>query len=110
MGFRRGLFRSELRGNAAETVSALKGMRNRDRVEFVRTLQRSLPGVKIRAENLKRSDLRVLQEGGIAIGNHSMTHPKLDRCSDTEIRDDQETSPHRKRVVAGKRVSVSVRL
>lgn len=89
---RRGASVPEYEDDAAQTLRALKEMDNRDRVKFVRSLQGALPHIHIRAENLKKSDLPMLQKAGIDIGNHSMTHPMLDRCSAAEIRDEIQIS------------------
>jgi peptidoglycan/xylan/chitin deacetylase (PgdA/CDA1 family) len=37
-------------------------------------------------EQLARTDLRTLESNGIAIGNHSLSHPCLSRCEDEAIR------------------------
>jgi peptidoglycan/xylan/chitin deacetylase (PgdA/CDA1 family) len=40
--------------------------------------------------NLAPADLVAMEAAGIAIGNHSLSHPCLDRCGDREIRDEIE--------------------
>ena len=56
-----------------ERLGAIEQMRSHDRVEGLSTLQ------------LRREELPTLESAGIAIGNHSLTHPCLSRCTNTKI-------------------------
>jgi peptidoglycan/xylan/chitin deacetylase (PgdA/CDA1 family) len=63
---------------------------NEERIRVIEEMQR---GHKARATHhpqLSTDDLRVLDRGGIAVGNHTWTHPCLNRCDPTTIRDEIE--------------------
>ncbi len=46
-----------------------------------RTAKTPAPG----APQLRREDLRRLEAGGVAIGNHTLTHPCLDQCDNQKV-------------------------
>lgn len=71
--------------NPNASINVLKRMSDTDRRQKIRALRRSVPDVRIRAEQLKSCELSHLEASGIAIGNHTLTHPILDRCSDRRI-------------------------
>jgi peptidoglycan/xylan/chitin deacetylase (PgdA/CDA1 family) len=56
-----------------ERVSAIEQLRSREGVEPQSTIQ------------LRREDLPVLESAGIAVGNHTLTHPCLSRCTNAKI-------------------------
>ncbi|MFE0105739.1 polysaccharide deacetylase family protein [Streptomyces sp. NPDC059009] len=41
-----------------------------------------------RRPQLTPEELRELRDGGVEIGNHTLTHPRLDRCADTVVREE----------------------
>ncbi len=46
---------------------------------------REQAAVEVTADQLEPEDLRRLRDGGVAIGNHTWTHPCLDRCTSQEL-------------------------
>lgn len=69
-----------------EMVRVLKGLPDAERRHAVRRLRRSAPAGTPEEAQLTEREVRGLSEGGIEIGNHTMTHPVLDRCSARRIR------------------------
>ena len=45
----------------------------------------SSPPSTVTADQLEPDDLRRLRDGGVAIGNHTWSHPCLDRCTSQEV-------------------------
>jgi peptidoglycan/xylan/chitin deacetylase (PgdA/CDA1 family) len=74
----------------AEAVRALKRVGDDRRVRAVEELRSQRPGIGASRGHLRREDLPVLESGGIAVGNHSLSHPCLGRCSDGRIRQEVE--------------------
>ena len=71
-------------GTAANVVRELKTLpdgERRERIARLRGASRHLA-----TPQLTSSDVRRLRDGGVAIGNHSLTHPCLDRCDDETLR------------------------
>ncbi len=64
---------------AREMVKRFKQLSNAQRVERMKDYPR------IFAEQLTTDDLIEMQNSGMFIGNHTHTHPMLDRCSKDEI-------------------------
>jgi peptidoglycan/xylan/chitin deacetylase (PgdA/CDA1 family) len=77
--------------NPAFAIRALKKMPEVDRQAAVKELRASASTMTAPADQLTEADLRTLEAGGIAIGNHTSTHPCLTRCTtarvETEIRE-----------------------
>ncbi|MFJ1751730.1 polysaccharide deacetylase family protein [Kitasatospora sp. NPDC088134] len=65
------------------------GERQRTLAELRDTARQRAP----RQRQLSRTELHELLDGGVAIGNHTASHPCLDRCSDPEV-DDQLVRAH----------------
>ncbi|MGH2737774.1 MAG: polysaccharide deacetylase family protein, partial [Actinomycetota bacterium] len=79
----------ELNGQgAAHAVRTLKDIPDERRVRMIHDLRSQRPDVRVRRPQLRASDLAALESGGIAVGNHSLTHPCLGRCSDAAVRDE----------------------
>jgi len=72
--------------SSPETVRAMKRMPDERRLETMERLRRSAPRAASPAPHLRREELPKLESAGIAIGNHSVTHPCLSRCSDEKVR------------------------
>jgi peptidoglycan/xylan/chitin deacetylase (PgdA/CDA1 family) len=72
--------------NSQDMVRVLKSVPDAERRRAVRHLRRSAPAVTPEETQLTGDELKTLREGGIEIGNHTMTHPILDRCSPRRIR------------------------
>ena len=69
----------------AECVSALKRVPDEERLARIEQLRRSAVGPPITTPQLQRSEVAALEAGGIAVGNHTFTHPCLDRCTDETL-------------------------
>src|SRR5207249_9477318 len=57
-----------------------------ERLATIADLRRVASSPAPRVANLRRTELRALESAGIAVGNHSHTHPCLPRCRDDKIR------------------------
>lgn len=69
----------------AARVGALKRMPDEQRLAVIEELRESVPGATIRAPQLRRSELRELESRGLRVGNHTLTHPCLDRCTPQQV-------------------------
>lgn len=67
-------------------VRRLKQLPNAERLSRIACLRRSVAPSAVRRRQLAAMELVQLEEGGCEIGNHTLTHPCLDRCSDAEVR------------------------
>jgi len=65
--------------DARKVVNLFKSMSNRDRVVKMRDYP------EVDKQQLNTDDLKKLQKNGMYIGNHTHTHPMLDKCSSQEI-------------------------
>jgi peptidoglycan/xylan/chitin deacetylase (PgdA/CDA1 family) len=75
-----------------DTVRALKRVSDDVRLGTIADLQRS-SGQRARpVAQLTADDLRALESAGVAVGNHSLSHPCLSRCHDEKIRNELERS------------------
>ena len=75
-----------------DAVTALKGLRDEQRVGAIEQLRKSAGRQAGAVRQLRSGDLSVLEAAGIAIGNHTMTHPCLDRCGDGRIAEEIGTA------------------
>jgi peptidoglycan/xylan/chitin deacetylase (PgdA/CDA1 family) len=69
-----------------EAVRRLKRVPEEHRRASVAELRATSPASASRHPHLRSEDLRDLDSAGIAIGNHTMTHPLLPRCSNAGVR------------------------
>ena len=67
-------------------VRRLKQVPDDERLATIADLRRVASSPAPRVANLRRTELRALESAGIAVGNHSHTHPCLPRCRDEKIR------------------------
>lgn len=67
-------------------VRRLKEVPDDERLATIADLRRVASMPAPRVANLRRSELRALESAGVAVGNHSHTHPCLPRCADDKIR------------------------
>lgn len=67
-------------------VRKLKTLPDADRLAAIEQLRRTARTPVPRQPQLRRSELAELEAGGIAVENHTMTHPCLDRCDDDTVR------------------------
>jgi peptidoglycan/xylan/chitin deacetylase (PgdA/CDA1 family) len=56
------------------------------RLRALQQLRDSAPTQAARKPQLTEAQLRRLVAGGVAVGNHTLTHPCLDRCDDDQVR------------------------
>ncbi|MFG2332766.1 polysaccharide deacetylase family protein [Streptomyces sp. NPDC048604] len=75
---------------APAAAYALKQLPDRQRRDALAELRATATTPPPRARQLTGTDLRALEAGGIAIGNHTLTHPCLDRCDDGTLRHEIE--------------------
>ena len=73
-------------------VRALKRVTNHKRLEAIEQLRRTAREPAPRMAQLRRKELPVLEEGGISVGNHTLTHPCLHQCDEQTIRYELEES------------------
>ncbi|WP_345699703.1 polysaccharide deacetylase family protein [Kitasatospora terrestris] len=67
-------------------VARLKRLPDAERLTALEELRATAAAPAPRTPQLTAQELFVLREGGVAIGNHTMTHPCLDRCADDTLR------------------------
>jgi peptidoglycan/xylan/chitin deacetylase (PgdA/CDA1 family) len=79
---RAGAAAPDLPPDASARVAALKAVSDSERRAALDRLRSSAPHARPTEHQLERSELRELDAAGISIGNHTLTHPCLDRCSD----------------------------
>lgn len=72
------------RGTVERLVRRMKSVPDGERRREIERL-RVRVGRPERSRQLTRQDLRKLELDGIAVGNHSLTHPCLDHCDDTTL-------------------------
>ena len=83
---RRGGRTTGLSAKQDAAVRSLKEMPDRERRRKIRTLRRSLATERVSTEHLMKMELPTLEAAGVSIGNHTLTHPVLDRCSDRQVK------------------------
>jgi peptidoglycan/xylan/chitin deacetylase (PgdA/CDA1 family) len=73
-----------------DVVRALKRAPDDRRRDAIEELRRTASGLVTPTPQLSSADLRALESAGIAIGNHTWSHPCLGRCSDDVVREEIE--------------------
>ncbi len=73
-------------GHPSQLLRRLKAMPDPDRRRSLHELRASADRRPPRQEQLSPADLLALQDGGVAIGNHTQGHPCLGRCDDATVR------------------------
>jgi peptidoglycan/xylan/chitin deacetylase (PgdA/CDA1 family) len=71
-------------GSPDEVVRVLKQVSNEERIRVMEQLRASI-GERVTQAQLRPEELREMEMGGIAVGNHTHTHPCLDRCGDAGV-------------------------
>ncbi|WP_432478402.1 polysaccharide deacetylase family protein [Nocardioides sp. GXQ0305] len=69
---------------ATELVGWLKTVPDTRRLEVLEALRAQAPDLDTSMRQLTTADLLTLEQGGVEIGNHTWSHPCLDRCSTQE--------------------------
>jgi peptidoglycan/xylan/chitin deacetylase (PgdA/CDA1 family) len=95
----RGAHVPEVSPNIDLSLRNLKNMPDPERRRVVRALRRSLPDGRMTVQHLRSPELSALEAGGVSVGNHTFTHPLLNRCSERRVRSEIERS-HRVLVAA----------
>ncbi len=70
--------------SAAGLVGWLKTVPDDRRREALAELREVAPRVRATAAQLASADVRGLRDAGVEVGNHTWSHPCLDRCADGE--------------------------
>ncbi len=70
----------------AALVRALKRVPDAARQQALADLRRTARGPAPAEPQLCRSELPMLEADGIAVGNHTLTHPCLNRCPESKVR------------------------
>jgi peptidoglycan/xylan/chitin deacetylase (PgdA/CDA1 family) len=78
----------------AALVSRLKRLPDRERLEVIEELRATAAGPAPRTPQLRRAELPLLERAGVAVGNHTMTHPCLPNCDDAKV-EAEVTEAHR---------------
>ena len=78
--------------SVTELVRYLKTIDNGDRLAALRELESSAGAPPARRHQLEDSELRILQSAGIDVGNHTWTHPCLNRCDAETTRREIESA------------------
>jgi peptidoglycan/xylan/chitin deacetylase (PgdA/CDA1 family) len=73
------------RGSPAEAVREMKRLPDAERREALAALRRAAAPEEIRTPQLRSEELRAMHASGIEIGNHTWSHPCLDRCDDAGV-------------------------
>lgn len=76
-----------------DLVRALKRVPDEQRVAAIVELRSTSTGPSLRTPQLSVEELRTLESAGIAIGNHTWSHPCLPRCS-AEVRHREIEAAH----------------
>lgn len=66
-------------------VRRLKRAPDEERLAVITELRRASPGPRPRMPQLRSDELPVLEASGIAVGNHTASHPCLPRCGDERL-------------------------
>jgi peptidoglycan/xylan/chitin deacetylase (PgdA/CDA1 family) len=72
-------------GNGRDVVRRLKRVPDAERLQAIEQLRRDAVSAVPPTPQLRRDELAVLESAGIAVGNHSLTHPLLPHCDDATI-------------------------
>jgi peptidoglycan/xylan/chitin deacetylase (PgdA/CDA1 family) len=65
-------------------VRRLKALPDAERLAAIEELRRTAPAPPPMSQ-LRRDELPLLEAGGIAVGNHTLSHPVLPRCDDEQV-------------------------
>lgn len=74
------------RSRGRDLVRELKRVPDRERLAALAELRATSPVPPPAVAQLRAHELRRLESAGVAIGNHSLTHPCLQHCDDDKIR------------------------
>jgi peptidoglycan/xylan/chitin deacetylase (PgdA/CDA1 family) len=69
----------------AALVRELKARPDGERLAVLEELRRAAPAPAAPVRQLRRDELGLLEAAGVAVGNHTLTHPILPRCDDDKV-------------------------
>jgi peptidoglycan/xylan/chitin deacetylase (PgdA/CDA1 family) len=84
-----------------DIVRALKEMPNDQRLLALADLRRTAAMAPPAVPQLRRADLLGLEAAGVSIGNHTLTHPCLNRCLDETIESELSLAHQRLAALTG---------
>ena len=79
---------SQPRLPAAALVRQLKRLPDDERVAAITQLRRTASAQAPPMPQLRRDELARLESAGVAVGNHTLTHPILPRCGEEKVREE----------------------
>lgn len=85
----------ELPTGGPATVGRLKTLPDAERRQLLQRLRDRSSGSTIRRPQLRSEELRHLNAHGVAVGNHTYSHPCLDRCPDRLVTQEIEAAHDR---------------
>jgi peptidoglycan/xylan/chitin deacetylase (PgdA/CDA1 family) len=71
--------------SGSDLVRRLKEVDDDERLQVLAELRDAVEAPQTPVTHIDRQELRELIDNGVAIGNHSMSHPCLTRCSDEKV-------------------------
>lgn len=76
--------------SGAELIRGLKTRPDQERLAMMQQLRDTACAPPLAVPQLTTSEVLTLESAGITIGNHSLTHPLLDRCDDRKVQGEIE--------------------
>lgn len=73
-------------------VWEVKTWANTKRKEYLDELRRTIQKPAFKYKQLTTTQLKMMQESGVTIANHSHTHPMFDKCTASEVKSEMENS------------------
>jgi peptidoglycan/xylan/chitin deacetylase (PgdA/CDA1 family) len=77
------------------SIGQLKAMPDQTRIAVLAQWRQAVGGKRFSQPQLRADELAILESAGITIGNHTHTHPCLNRCDSRKIRQEIRTSHDR---------------
>lgn len=71
--------------DAPAKVRLMKGIPDDERLSMLAELRQAAAEAPTTDEHLTRDDLKLLEEAGLEVGNHTVSHPILTRCSSGKV-------------------------
>ena len=69
-----------------------KTISNEDRLQYIETLRKDTTKARLRKTQLTTDELKEMESCGIAIANHTQTHPMLDKVTENELQSELTSS------------------
>jgi peptidoglycan/xylan/chitin deacetylase (PgdA/CDA1 family) len=87
--------------SAAALIATLKTVPDRERLAVIAELRRTAARPAAPAPQLRSAELPLLESAGVAVGNHTQTHPCLPRCGDEQVAAEIRLAHRRLRAALG---------